>query len=165
MADSAGWIGGDSGWVRESDGYLVSVYPFGSGWAYWINRHRGGNLVRCGQLDTAEEAMRAGDADHARIIADAPSPDEPTPRGATYADRGRAIGAMVDRKQREYGDSYHRAEGVIRALWPDGIPVESYMDALAVVRVIDKLFRIAAGKQGDEDPWKDIAGYGLLGME
>ncbi|MDI9468233.1 MAG: hypothetical protein QM343_10185 [Bacillota bacterium] len=30
--------------------------------------------------------------------------------------------------------------------------------------VVDKLFRVAHGKQGDEDPWQDIAGYGLLGM-
>lgn len=33
-----------------------------------------------------------------------------------------------------------------------------------MVRVVDKLFRVAHGKQGDEDPWQDIAGYGLLGM-
>lgn len=30
--------------------------------------------------------------------------------------------------------------------------------------MVDKLFRVAHGKQGDEDPWQDIAGYGLLGM-
>ncbi len=80
-----------------------------------------------------------------------------------YEALGRSIGAMVDRKQVEYGDSFHRCEAIIRVLWPDGIPVESYVDALAVVRVIDKLFRIAAGKRGDENPWADIAGYGLLG--
>jgi hypothetical protein len=80
-----------------------------------------------------------------------------------YEERGRALGALVDRKQREYGDSFHRSEAIVRALWPNGIPVEAYTDALAVIRVIDKLFRVAAGKQGDEDPWCDIAGYGLLG--
>lgn len=80
-----------------------------------------------------------------------------------YEGRGRALGALVDRKQREYGDSFHRCEVIIRALWPDGIPPAAYTDALAVVRVIDKLFRIAAGKRGEEDPWQDIAGYGLLG--
>ena len=86
-------------------------------------------------------------------------------RTGRYEERGRALGALVDRKQREYGDSFHRSEAIIRALWPNGIPVEAYTDALAVVRVIDKLFRVAAGKQGDEDPWRDIAGYGLLGAE
>ena len=34
---------------------------------------------------------------------------------------------------------------------------------LGVIRVVDKLFRVANGKQGSEDPWQDIAGYGLLG--
>lgn len=80
-----------------------------------------------------------------------------------YETIGREIGALVDRKQVEYGDSFHRCETIIRTLWPDGIPPEAYVDALAVVRVVDKLFRIAAGKRGSEDPWRDIAGYGLLG--
>lgn len=82
-----------------------------------------------------------------------------------YEDRGRALGALVDRKQREYGDSFHRSAAIIRALWPNGIPVEAYTDALAVIRVIDKLFRVSAGRVGDEDPWRDIAGYGLLGAD
>ena len=80
-----------------------------------------------------------------------------------YESMAREIGALVDRKQKEYGDSFHRCEAIIRTLWPNGIPPEAYTDALAVVRVIDKLFRIAHGKQGDENPWRDIAGYGLLG--
>lgn len=80
-----------------------------------------------------------------------------------YEAMAREIGALVDRKQKEYGDSFHRCESIMRALWPDGIPPTAYVDALAVVRVIDKLFRIAAGKQGDENPWRDISGYGLLG--
>jgi hypothetical protein len=35
---------------------------------------------------------------------------------------------------------------------------------LAVVRILDKLFRIANDKNAfNEDPWQDIAGYGILG--
>jgi hypothetical protein len=33
-----------------------------------------------------------------------------------------------------------------------------------VVRILDKLFRIANDKSAfNEDPWQDIAGYGILG--
>jgi hypothetical protein len=34
---------------------------------------------------------------------------------------------------------------------------------LAIIRVIDKLFRIATAKKAlGESPWNDIAGYGIL---
>ena len=35
---------------------------------------------------------------------------------------------------------------------------------LAITRVVDKLFRIANKKDAfGENPWQDIAGYGILG--
>ena len=41
---------------------------------------------------------------------------------------------------------------------------DQYTDMLAVVRIFDKLFRIATRKDAfGESPFKDIAGYGLLG--
>jgi hypothetical protein len=49
-------------------------------------------------------------------------------------------------------------------LYPYGIKPEQYVDALGILRVIDKLFRIATKKDAfDESPWRDIAGYGILG--
>ena len=52
----------------------------------------------------------------------------------------------------------------MRMLYPDGIPPEQMTDALAIVRIIDKLFRIATKKDAfGESPFRDIAGYGLLG--
>lgn len=77
---------------------------------------------------------------------------------------GSEIGKMVDEKQKVYGDSYSRSGEIMRILYPNGIPVEQYDDALAVIRVIDKLFRIATDKDAlGESPWRDIAGYGILG--
>ena len=39
-----------------------------------------------------------------------------------------------------------------------------YRDMLAITRVVDKLFRIANKKEAfGENPWQDIAGYGILG--
>lgn len=76
---------------------------------------------------------------------------------------GQEVGKLVDEKQVAYGDSFGRAGQVMRVLYPDGIRPEQYDDALAIIRIIDKLFRVAnqPGAFG-ESPGKDIAGYGLL---
>lgn len=76
----------------------------------------------------------------------------------------REIGALVAEKNRAYGDSFRAAADIMRALYPDGIRPEQYVDALGVVRVIDKLKRIATDRDAlGESPWRDIAGYGVLG--
>lgn len=81
-----------------------------------------------------------------------------------YRDIGQAIGALVDEKQRAYGDSFGKSGAVMKILYPDGIPLEKIDDALAVVRVVDKLFRIATDRDAfGESPWRDIAGYAILG--
>lgn len=82
---------------------------------------------------------------------------------------GAQLGELVASKQTQYGDSAGRASQIMAVLYPDGIPRHAYDDALLTVRVIDKLSRIAQrgtdGKDlGGESPWKDIAGYGLLGQ-
>lgn len=87
------------------------------------------------------------------------------PAPKTFADRGLELGQLVDRKQAAYGDSFTRSGDVMRALYPKGIAVEQLDDALAVVRVVDKLFRIATDRDAlGESPWADVAGYGLLGQ-
>ena len=79
---------------------------------------------------------------------------------------GREIGKLVDEKQKAYGDSFGRAGAVMKVLYPKGISLEQMDDALAVIRIIDKLFRIANDKDAfGESPFKDIAGYGLLGIK
>lgn len=82
---------------------------------------------------------------------------------AGYEALGADIGRLVTAKQEQYGDSFGRSGEILRVLYPDGIRPEQMDDALAVVRITDKLFRIAAGNQGGENAYADIAGYGLLG--
>lgn len=80
-----------------------------------------------------------------------------------YSDLGKQIGALVEEKQAAYGDSFGKSGAVLRALYPDGIPPEKLDDALTIVRVVDKLFRIATDRDAlGESPWRDIAGYALL---
>lgn len=74
------------------------------------------------------------------------------------------IARLVTTKQIQYGDSFSKAYLVMQVLYPNGISSEQMKDALVVVRIIDKLFRIANGNQGEEDAFQDITGYGLLSV-
>jgi hypothetical protein len=83
----------------------------------------------------------------------------------SYEELGKKVGALVDKKQEAYGNSFGRAGNVLWELYPEGIKPNQYDDALAIVRIIDKLFRIANKKDAfGEDPYSDIVGYSLLGM-
>ena len=82
-----------------------------------------------------------------------------------YTNIGTKIGTLVAKKNAAYGDSFSRAQDILKVLYPDGIQPEQYTDMLAIIRVIDKLFRLATDKDAfGESPWNDIAGYALLGI-
>jgi hypothetical protein len=83
-----------------------------------------------------------------------------------YETIGAQIGALVAKKQRAYGDSFGKAGQVLRILYPQGITADRLDDALTVVRVVDKLFRIATDRDAlGESPWRDVAGYAVLSVE
>lgn len=80
------------------------------------------------------------------------------------------IGAIVDIKQKAYGNSFGQAGAFLELLYPDGIPVKAYTDALCIVRIWDKLKRLSnlgilPSNEGKLDAWQDIVGYGLLGLQ
>lgn len=78
---------------------------------------------------------------------------------------GNEIGKLVQEKNQAYGDSYAKSGDFLRLLYPDGIKPEQYDDMLGNVRVFDKQMRIATRKGAfGENPWGDIAGYGILGV-
>jgi len=79
---------------------------------------------------------------------------------------GEEIGSLVEEKNAAYGNSFGKVAEFLKILWPDGIPVEAYTDALCTVRMFDKLMRIANKKDAfGESPYRDIAGYSILGVE
>ena len=83
-----------------------------------------------------------------------------------YEGVGKRIGKLVDEKNEAYGDSFNQSGKILEVLYPEGVTPNQYRDMLAVVRVIDKLFRIANKKDAfGESPWRDIAGYALLGQK
>ena len=81
-----------------------------------------------------------------------------------YEETAEEIGKLVAEKNRAYGSSFAESYKVLQILYPLGIKPDQYTDALAIIRVLDKLFRIATDKDAlGESPWRDIAGYGILG--
>lgn len=74
------------------------------------------------------------------------------------------IGKVVDEKNKAYGNSFSEAGEFLKILYPNGIPLESYNNALTLTRIFDKLKRIATNNDPfGEDPFFDIAGYAILG--
>ena len=74
------------------------------------------------------------------------------------------LGALVEEKNRCYGDSFAKCNQFLALLYPNGIRPDQYGDALAMVRIFDKQMRIATRKDAfGESPYRDIAGYGILG--
>lgn len=80
-----------------------------------------------------------------------------------YEQIGREIGRLVESKQAQYGNSFDVAPAILSHLYPEGVAIGQYADLLAVVRVLDKLKRVATRHPSDqESPWQDIAGYAIL---
>lgn len=84
---------------------------------------------------------------------------------ADFKQLGSEIGDLVAAKKEAYGSSFAKAGKFLELLYPDGIRPKQYGDALVLVRIFDKQMRIATAKEAlGENPYRDIAGYGLLGM-
>lgn len=75
------------------------------------------------------------------------------------------IGALTAEKNQAYGNSFAESAKFLAIIYPDGIKPEQYKDVLLLVRMFDKMMRIANKKDAfGESPYRDIAGYGLLGV-
>lgn len=80
-----------------------------------------------------------------------------------FMDKGKAIGELVSKKNLAYGDSFAKSSDILEVLYPRGVTPEQYPSMLGVVRIIDKLFRVANMPRAfSENPGDDIAGYGIL---
>ena len=74
---------------------------------------------------------------------------------------------LLDRKREAYGNNLQAAPVILEQLYPDGVKPSEYPTLLLVVRIIDKLSRLANGSGRfalGEDAWKDIAGYAMCAL-
>ena len=73
------------------------------------------------------------------------------------------IARLVQKKSISYGDSFGKSGAILRILYPVGISHDQMDEALTIVRILDKMFRVANKPDAfGESPWADIIGYGLL---
>jgi hypothetical protein len=86
------------------------------------------------------------------------------------------IGAFTDMKNQQYGSSVDATYKMIQVLMERYtydenqylIPKELLQHLLLTVRVMDKqnrIFNNPSGKGDSESPWKDVTGYGLIGID
>lgn len=86
--------------------------------------------------------------------------DDPAGR---YVRMGLDLGLLLAKKNAAYGNSFEKGGEVLALLYPNGIRPDQMIDALAAIRIVDKLFRIATDRDAfGESPAKDIAGYAIL---
>lgn len=80
----------------------------------------------------------------------------------------KGIADLVSEKEKAYGSAFDKAGDFLKVLYPNGIKSDQYKDMLCIVRVFDKLMRIATSYQGTEekkiDAYSDMMGYALLGL-
>ena len=90
------------------------------------------------------------------------------------ANRLRQVGLEGTRhtilKNRMYGDAVRKTTDILHTLYPEGIRPDQYPDLLLLLRVQDKMVRIASytperREEDDESPWADVRGYGILGED
>ncbi len=92
----------------------------------------------------------------------------------SFEHHGKELGKLVDTKQKAYGDSITKTGKILHSFLADYdvgdgnylIPKKLIDHLGLLVRIIDKQNRIISNPEGDlmgETPYKDIAGYGLLG--
>jgi hypothetical protein len=81
-----------------------------------------------------------------------------------YEEIGAVIGRLVDKKNKAYGDGFGKTGAILKILYPHRITPEQYDDVLAIVRILDKFFRLATNRKDPMggNPWGDVAGYGIL---
>jgi hypothetical protein len=73
------------------------------------------------------------------------------------------LGKLLAEKNLAYGDAFSKTTQILTLLYPNGIKVEQYKDVHVLVRMLDKMSRIAQDNDPmGESPYKDLAGYAIL---
>jgi len=73
------------------------------------------------------------------------------------------IATLLEQKNSAYGDAFAKTTQILELLYPNGISIAQYKDVHVIVRMLDKISRIARDNDPmGESPYLDLAGYGIL---
>jgi hypothetical protein len=76
------------------------------------------------------------------------------------------LARLLTAKNDAYGNAFDKTTQILTLLYPKGIPLSSYKDVHVIIRMLDKLSRIAQNNDPfGESPYQDIAGYSLLALK
>ena len=81
-----------------------------------------------------------------------------------FIEAGYKMGLLVAKKNSDYGSAFEQVTQILKILYPNGIPVHQYENASLLIRMFDKVGRIANENVQfyNEDSWKDLVGYSLI---
>lgn len=75
------------------------------------------------------------------------------------------LAAILSTKDEAYGNAFDKTTQILSLLYPNGIRVEQYKDLHVIIRMLDKISRIARDNDPlGESPYMDIAGYSILSL-
>ena len=77
---------------------------------------------------------------------------------------GEKLTNKVAEKNNAYGSAFEQITLMLLQLFPNGIPPEKYGDVSILIRLLDKVCRIANSQENfnNEDAWDDIMGYAMV---
>jgi hypothetical protein len=75
------------------------------------------------------------------------------------------LAQILSIKDEAYGNAFDKTTHILSLLYPNGIKVEQYKDLHVIIRMLDKISRIARDNDPlGESPYMDIAGYSILSL-
>jgi ribonuclease HIII len=75
------------------------------------------------------------------------------------------LATILSMKNDAYGNAFDKTTQILTLLYPNGIKVDQFKDVHVIVRMLDKLSRIARDNDPTgESPYMDIAGYSILAL-
>jgi len=75
------------------------------------------------------------------------------------------LAQILSTKDEAYGNAFDKTTQILSLLYPNGIKVEQYKDLHVIIRMLDKISRIARDNDPlGESPYMDIAGYSILSL-
>lgn len=75
------------------------------------------------------------------------------------------LAQILSIKDEAYGNAFDKTTQILSLLYPNGIKVEQYKDLHVIIRMLDKISRIARDNDPlGESPYMDIAGYSVLSL-